>query len=113
VEIGRNVEIDITGGITIGDMVTISSNVNIFTHGHHVEDRNTYWRNQGIYNSPLIINDDVWIGTGAIVLASVSVIGKGAIIGAGAVVTEDVADYAIVAGVPAKVIGFRGTGEVQ
>jgi acetyltransferase-like isoleucine patch superfamily enzyme len=108
VEIGRNAEVDITGGVTIGDMVTISSNVCVFTHGHHVGNRNTYWRNQGTYCSPLIIKNDVWIGTGAIILATVNEIGKGAIIGAGAVVTKDVAEYAIVAGVPAKVIGFRG-----
>lgn len=56
------------------------------------------------------IGNDVWIGTRAMVLDGVSV-GDGAIIGAGAVVTKDVPPYAIVAGVPAKIIRFRFSNE--
>lgn len=52
------------------------------------------------------IGNDVWIATGAIVLRKCK-IGDGAIVGAGAVVTKDVPPYAIVAGVPAKIIGYR------
>ena len=52
------------------------------------------------------IGNDVWIAAGANVLHSVT-IGDGAVIGAGAVVTRDVPPYAIVAGVPAKIIGYR------
>ena len=52
------------------------------------------------------IGNDVWIAAGAIVLHKVR-IGDGAVIGAGAVVTHDVPPYAIVAGVPAKIIGYR------
>ena len=54
----------------------------------------------------VIIGDDVWIGTRVIILPGVRV-GTGSIIGAGAVVTKDVPDYAIVGGVPAKIIKFR------
>jgi hypothetical protein len=54
-----------------------------------------------------VIGNDVWIGQNAIILASVAQIGDGAVIGAGAVVTKDVPEYAIVAGVPAKIIGYR------
>ena len=57
-------------------------------------------------NGGLIIGDDVWIGTRAIILPGVT-IGNGVIIGAGAVVTKDVPDYAIVGGVPARVIRLR------
>ena len=53
-----------------------------------------------------IIGNDVWIATGAIGLRKCN-IGDGAIVGAGAVVTKDVPPYAIVAGVPAKIIGYR------
>jgi serine acetyltransferase len=54
------------------------------------------------------VGNDVWIGSGAIILDGIS-IGDGAIIGAGSVVTKDVPDYAIVAGTPAKVLKFRFT----
>ncbi|MDP4268280.1 MAG: DapH/DapD/GlmU-related protein [Bacteroidota bacterium] len=57
-------------------------------------------------DAPVIISNDVWIGTGAIILKGVT-IDRGAIIAAGAVVTKDVPPYAIVSGVPARLIKFR------
>jgi len=54
----------------------------------------------------ILVGHDVWIGAGAIILSGVK-IGNGAIIGAGAVVAKDVPPYAIVGGVPAKVIRMR------
>ncbi len=58
----------------------------------------------------IIVGDDAWIGTGAIILPSVT-IGECAIIGAGAVVTEDVPPYAVVAGVPAKLVRYLANPE--
>lgn len=55
---------------------------------------------------PIIIGDDVWIGTNAMVLDGVR-IGNHAVVAAGAVVTKDVPEYAIVGGVPAKIIKYR------
>lgn len=67
------------------------------------------WNLPGDTNS-VIVGNDVWIGTRAILLPGITV-GDGAIIGAGCVVTHNVSPYAIVAGVPAKVIGFRYSKE--
>ncbi|MBY7667594.1 MULTISPECIES: CatB-related O-acetyltransferase [Vibrio] len=53
------------------------------------------------------VEDDVWIGHNATILASCSKIGRGAVIAAGAVVTKDVPPYAVVAGVPAKILKYR------
>lgn len=57
------------------------------------------------------IKNDVWIGDKVIIMNGVT-IGNGAVIGAGAIVTKDVPDYAVVAGVPAKVIKYRFTPEI-
>ncbi len=57
---------------------------------------------------PIVIGNDVWIGAGAIILPEVE-IGDGAIIGAGAVVTHNIPAYAVVAGVPAKILRYRFT----
>jgi virginiamycin A acetyltransferase len=59
-----------------------------------------------IQKGPIIIGNDVWIGTKAIILSGVT-IGDGAVIGAGSVVTKNVEPYSIVAGVPAKQIRWR------
>lgn len=61
---------------------------------------------EAISKGDIIVDDDVWIGYGATVLSGVH-IGQGAIVSAGAVVTKDVPPYAIVGGVPAKVIKYR------
>jgi acetyltransferase-like isoleucine patch superfamily enzyme len=52
------------------------------------------------------VDDDAWLGVGVIVLSGVR-IGKGAVVGAGAVVTHDVPDGAVVAGVPARIVKMR------
>lgn len=61
---------------------------------------------EGISKGDIIVEDDVWIGYGAIILSGVH-IAQGAVIAAGSVVTKDVPAYAIVAGNPAKVIKYR------
>jgi len=87
--------------ITIGNFVKIGSRVCFETVAHVQEPIPNQRRSAVSY--PIIIEDQVWIGTGAIILAGVK-IGYGAIVGAGAVVTKSVSPLTIVGGVPAKVI---------
>lgn len=61
---------------------------------------------EGVSKGDIIVDDDVWIGYGATIMSGVH-IGQGAVVAAGAVVTKDVPPYAIVGGVPAKVIKYR------
>lgn len=95
------------GGVYIGKNCLLGPGVNIFSENHIFADTSAPIRSQGEIRSPVTIGDDVWIGSGAIVLAGVS-IGEGAIIAAGAVVTSDVPPLAVFAGVPARLISWRG-----
>ena len=99
--IGESVVLDGRDLLTIGNHVDIASEVMIYNSEHDVNDESFV-----ATNSPVKIEDYVFIGPKVIVLAGVT-IGRGAVIGAGAVVTKDVPPYAIVGGVPAKIIGER------
>ena len=94
------------GGVKIGNWVRIASGVKIYAAQHIFKERDIPIYKQGIEGKGVVIEDDVWIGTNAIVLDGVK-IGKGSIIGAGAVVTRDIPPYSVAVGVPAKVIGKR------
>jgi acetyltransferase-like isoleucine patch superfamily enzyme len=99
------VEIDYSGGVTIGNNVWISQNALIETHGHVISKApKSLW---AVKRSQLVIEDEAWIGANVIILESVNRVGKGAIVAAGSVVVRDVPDMAIVGGVPAKNIGTR------
>jgi len=69
-------------------------------------------RLQGGRFGSIEIGDDVWIGTGVIVLTNIK-IGQGAVIGAGSIVTRDVPEYAVVAGNPAKIIKYRTNQDIS
>ena len=103
--IGRGCEIDVASRVTIGAHTLLAPNVFIIDHTHR-RAAGLLLDQQGTESADVSIGSDVWIGTGAIVLYGVT-IGDGAIVGAGAVVTKDVPPGAIVAGIPAKVIGAR------
>lgn len=105
----NNLHIGCTGKIVIGDNVLIGSNVSILDHGHgHYDTLNSSSPEtppilRELSDGCIIIEDNVWIGEGAKILGSLS-IGKGSIIAANAVVTKDVPNNCIVAGIPSKVI---------
>lgn len=88
------------GGIKIGNNVLIGSHSAIVTETHDYLSQDVYHSN---IVKPIIIEDNVWIGTHSIIFPGVT-IGKGAVIGAGSVVTKSVNAGDIIAGVPGKVI---------
>lgn len=92
--------------IIIGNYVHTGANVMMFAYNHGFDTRDIPTKIQDYYDASITIEDDVWIGAGSIILAGVT-IGKGAIIAAGSVVNNDVPSYAIVGGVPAKLIKMR------
>jgi len=99
--IGHDAVLDARSGLTIGRNVNFSSGVWIWTmqHDPHSPDF-------AVLSAPVVIKDYAWLSCRTVILPGVT-IGTGAVVAAGAVVTKDVPDYAIVGGVPAKVIGER------
>lgn len=113
-KIGDNVSINFDchigciNKIEIGNNVLLASRVFITDHFHgltNTRDELKIPPSQRFLSTKgsIVIEDDVWIGEGAVVMPGVR-IGKGAIIGANAVVTNDIQPYTIVAGVPARVV---------
>lgn len=99
--IGDNAFLDGREKLIIGNNVDIASQVMILNSEHDVNSEDFH-----AISEPVEIGDYVFIGPRVIILPGVR-IGKGAVVGAGAVVTKDVREFAIVGGVPAKVIGER------
>ncbi len=111
IEIGNNsglgINCKVRGPLQIGNNVMMGPDVIIFTSNHETSRTDIPMRGQGsTLPQKVTIEDDVWIGARVIILPGVT-IGKGAILAAGAVVSKDVPDYAIVGGVPAKVLKYR------
>ena len=105
--INKRCVLDGRGGLKIGNNVDIAQETNIWTEQHD-------------YNSPtyksvckeVVIEDYVWLASRVTVLPGVH-IGRGSVVASGAVVTKDVPPLAIVAGIPAKIIGYRKEEALQ
>lgn len=105
-QIGHNAMID--HDVKIGDDVLMGPDVVMMSISHEFDDPNLPINLQGATRrQPVVIGNDVWIGTRVIILPGVH-IGDGAIIGAGSVVTSHIPPNAVAVGVPARVIRFRG-----
>ena len=107
VHVGKNVVFNFScrfvddADITIGDNTMLGPGVCISTAEHPLSPE---LRRNGLqYNKPVHIEDNVWIGSGAVILAGVT-IGRNAVIGAGSVVTKDIPADSLALGIPAKVI---------
>ena len=99
--INGNCYLDGRRGLHIGKSVSVSVGSRILTLGHDPQSSNFE-----VVGGEVVIEDFAWIGAFATILPNVR-IGRGAVVGAGSVVTKNVPDYAIVAGIPAKVVGSR------
>jgi acetyltransferase-like isoleucine patch superfamily enzyme len=91
------------GGITIGDRVYTAPMVQLLAVNHVFSDPDRPIIEQGITAEGIVIEDDCWIGAGAIVTDGVRV-GRGSVVAAGSVVTHDVPPHTVVGGAPAKVL---------
>ncbi|KRA97433.1 hexapeptide transferase [Devosia sp. Root685] len=102
----------ISGKVRCGYGVRIASHASLvgFNHGYDDPDMPIYLQNHESLG--ITIEDDVWIGANAVIVDGVTV-GRGAVIAAGAVVSKDVPPMAIVGGMPAKVLRFRGRGRAH
>ncbi len=110
ISIGKNVRINenvFIQSAVIGNNVMIAPNTAILSSTHSYERLDIPMVEQeDIFGMPPVIKGDVWIGRNVVIKPGV-VIGQGAIVGACSLVTKDVPDFAIVGGVPAKIIKYR------
>ena len=93
----------IIGPVTIGNHVNLAQGITVTALNHIFTDPNKRIDEQGISTTPVVIEDDIWIGANAVILPGVT-IGHHSVVAAGAVVTKNVPPHSLVAGVPAKVI---------
>ena len=93
----------IIGPVTIGSHVNLAQGITVTALNHNFEDAEKRIDEQGVSTTPVVIDDDVWIGANAVILPGVH-IGNHCVVAAGAIVTKDVPPHSLVAGVPAKVI---------
>ncbi len=104
--IGQQCFFHAAGGITLGARVGIGPGVKILTSVHSEAGRGVPVLFSPVETAPVVVDDDADLGINSVILPGVTV-GRGAIVGAGAVVTEDVPPFAVVAGVPARVLRYR------
>lgn len=93
----------IIGPVTIGNNVNLAQGIVVTALNHNFTDCTKRIDEQGISTKEVTIGNDVWIGANATILPGVT-IGRHCVVAAGSVVTKDVPDYTVVAGVPARIM---------
>ena len=95
-----------SGFISIGADVLMGPRVSLLAENHNLDSTEGPIKAQGVTRLPITVEDDVWIGADSTIVGGVTV-GRGSVIAAGSVVTSDVEPYAVVAGVPARLVRSR------
>ena len=93
----------IIGPVTIGSHVNLAQGITVTALNHNFSQSDKRIDEQGVSTNQVVIGDDVWIGANATILPGVT-IGSHCVVAAGAVVTKDIPDRSVAAGVPAKII---------
>jgi len=93
----------IIGPVTIGNDIRLAQNITLSGLNHNYEDVNLPIHEQGVSTSPIVIEDETWIGANVVVVAGVT-IGKHSIVAAGSIVTKNIPPYSVAVGNPAKVL---------
>lgn len=116
--LGKNVQFGygclLDAPATIGNNVLFAGNVTLLGKNAHTFNTpcKTIWSGERGETPPVVVENDVWIGFGSIVMSGVT-IGAGAVVAAGSVVTKDVPPCAIVGGNPAKIIKYRFENQAE
>lgn len=106
VDIGNHSRIASINSVILKDGVLLGPHVFIADHNHEYRDPNIHIYKQGVMaceRSRVLIDDGTWLGTNVVVVGNVH-IGKNCVIGANSVVTKDIPDYCVAAGIPCKII---------
>ncbi len=98
------------GGLDIGEDVLIGPHAKLLSAGHAIDEGDAIIARNRITRARIVVEDGAWIGAGAIVLEGVR-IGRGAVVAAGALVRQDVPDGMVAAGMPARLIRVRRSGQ--
>ena len=107
-QVNRHAFLDARGGIEVGKQVLIGPYAKIISYRHIFDDVTRPIMEQGLVGEKVIVEDDVWIGAGAVILQGIR-IGHGSVIGANAVVTRSCEPYSVLAGAPARVLRKRNS----
>ena len=94
------------GGITIGDNTMIGPESMIWSQNHRYQNPDIPIAEQGYKRSPVVIEEDVWVGAGCIILPGVH-LARGTVVAAGSVVTKSTEPYSVVTGNVARQVGKR------
>jgi len=93
----------IIGPVTIGNDIRLAQNITLSGLNHNYQGITTPIHKQGVSTSPIVIEDESWIGANVVILAGVT-IGKHCVIAAGSIVTKDIPAYSVAVGNPARVL---------